>query len=374
MGHSELQPAVKDNGKLEFRILGPLEVSENGRLVELGGRKQRALLASLLLRANEVVSADRLIDELWGETPPPTAAKTLQAHVSRLRHSLNGDGDPTAHLRAPLVTRAPGYLLTIAPGQLDADTFQRLLEDARRNLAEGDATAALEKAERALALWRGPALADFAYESFAQAEIARLGELRLSAQEERIEAELALGRHSQLVAELEPLVAEHPLRERLRGQLMLALYRSDRQAEALQVYQSGRLAFAAELGLEPSQGLQQLERRILEQDPALTPPATPAVSRARPPRRRLAVLGVLVAAVVVGTAAFLFTRGGDPSTPEAAAEVDAADVTLDGSGLVALDPETEAPLAAVPLGTTPATVAVGEGGVWVLDANDRTIS
>ncbi|HEX6020474.1 MAG TPA: BTAD domain-containing putative transcriptional regulator, partial [Solirubrobacter sp.] len=181
--------AVESHGNgMEFRILGPLEVSANGRRVEIGGRKRRALLASLLLHANEVVSADRLIDELWGESPPPTAAKTLQAHVSRLRQSLNGDEDSTAHLRGPLATSGRGYVLKVEPSQLDADSFRHLLEDARRALAEGEPKAAAEKADRALALWRGPALADFAYESFAQAEIARLDELRLSAQEERIEA------------------------------------------------------------------------------------------------------------------------------------------------------------------------------------------
>jgi DNA-binding SARP family transcriptional activator/ABC-type branched-subunit amino acid transport system substrate-binding protein len=353
---------------MEFRILGPLEVSKNGRLVEIGGRKQRALLAALLLHANEVVSPDRLIDELWGETPPPTAAKTLQAHVSRLRRSLNGDEDPAAHLLAPLETRGPGYVLKVEPGQLDADSFQRLLEDARRALAEGEPKAAAEKVERALALWRGPALADLAYESFAQAEIARLDELRLNAQEERIEADLALGRHRELVGELEALVAGHPLRERLRGQLMLALYRSDRQAEALRVYQQGRLALAEELGLEPSQSLQRLERQILEQDPALAAPALPVVSRAARSFWPLFVLGALVLALAAGAVAFLLARDGDPAAPEA------ADVTLDGSGVVAFDPRTDTPLAAIPLGTAPANVAVGEGGVWVLDADDRTIS
>ncbi len=353
---------------MEFRILGPLEVSESGRRIEVGGRKQRALLASLLLHANEVVSPDRLIDELWGETPPPTAGRTLQAHVSRLRKSLNGDEDAAAHLRGPLETRGPGYVLTVEPGQLDADRFQRLLEDARRALARGEPGAAAETAEEALGLWRGPALADFAYESFAQAEIARLDELRLAAEEERIEAGLDLGRHRELVGELEPLIAAHPLRERLRGQLMLALYRSDRQAEALQAYQQGRLALAEELGLEPSQSLQRLERQILEQDPALAAPAAPVVSRAKRRLWPLVILGALVLALAAGAVAFLLGRDGDPAAPEA------ADVTLDGSGVVALDPRTGAPLAALPLGTAPSNIAVGEGGIWVLDADNRTIS
>jgi DNA-binding SARP family transcriptional activator/ABC-type branched-subunit amino acid transport system substrate-binding protein len=353
---------------MEFRILGPLEVSQEGRRVDVGGRKQRALLASLLLHANEVVSQDRLIDELWGDKPPTTAAKTLHAHVSRLRKTLNGDEDSTAHLRGPLETRGPGYVLTIEPGQLDADRFQSLLEDARRALARGEPSAATKNAEEALALWRGPALSDFAYESFAQAEIARLDELHLSAREEWIEAELALGRHRELVGELESLVSDHPLRERLRGQLMLALYRSDRQAEALQAYQQGRLALAEELGLEPSRSLQQLERQILEQDPALVAPAPPAVSRTRRRVWPLVVLGALVLAAAVGAVAFLLARDGDPAAPEV------ADLTLDGSGVVSLEPRTGAPLAAIPLGSAPANVAVGEGAVWVLDADDRTVS
>jgi DNA-binding SARP family transcriptional activator/ABC-type branched-subunit amino acid transport system substrate-binding protein len=353
---------------MEFRILGLLEVSEGGRRVEIGGLKQRALLASLLLHANEVVSADRLMDELWGERPPPTAAKTLQAHVSRLRKSLNGDEDATAHLRGPLTTSGRGYVLKVEPDQLDADMFQRLLGDARRALARGEPGAAAQSAEEALALWRGPALADFAYESFAQAEIARLDELHLSAKEEWIEAELALGLHHELVGELEQLVTDHPLRERLRGQLMLALYRSDRQAEALQVYQQGRLTLAEELGLEPSQSLQRLERQILEHDPALAAPPAPAVSCAARGFWPLVILGALVLALAAGAVAFLLARDGDPAAPEA------ADVTLDGSGVVALDPRTGAPLAAIPLGTAPTNVAVGEGAVWVLDADDRTIS
>ncbi len=352
---------------MEFRILGPLEVSKDGRRVEIGGQKQRILLAALLLHANEVVSPDRLIDELWGETPPPTAAKTLQAHVSRLRRSLNGDEDPAAHLRGPLETRGPGYVLKVEPGQLDADSFQRLLEDARRSLAEGEPHAATDKVERALALWRGPALADFAYESFAQAEIARLDELRLSAQEERIEADLTLGLHRELVGELEQLVDRHPLRERLRAQLMLALYRSDRQAEALQVYQQGRQVLAEELGLEPSQTLQRLERQILEHDPALAAPAPPMVSRGGRRPWPLALLALALAAAL-GTLALVLARDGDPAAS------DGADVTLDGSGVVALDPRTDAPLAAIPLGSAPANVAVGEGGVGVLDADDRTLS
>jgi DNA-binding SARP family transcriptional activator/ABC-type branched-subunit amino acid transport system substrate-binding protein/DNA-binding beta-propeller fold protein YncE len=349
---------------MQFGILGPLEVSDEGRRVEIGGHKQRALLASLLLHANEVVSLDRLIDELWGETPPPTAAKTLQAQVSRLRRSLNGDEEPAAHMLGPLETRGHGYLLKVEPGQVDADRFQGMLEEARRTRAEGKPEEAAEELRRALALWRGPALADFAYESFAQTEIARLDELQLTALEERIEADLALGRHTELIGELEALVARHPLRERLRGQLMLALYRSDRQAEALHVYQEIRLALAEELGLEPSQGLQRLERQILEQDPELAGPAQKL--RARPVRRRarlLVLAGALLLAAAVGAVVVLLLRDGG-----------GAAVTIAGGNAGALDPRTGELLATIPLGTSPTSIAVGEGSVWALDADDRTVS
>jgi DNA-binding SARP family transcriptional activator/ABC-type branched-subunit amino acid transport system substrate-binding protein len=356
---------------MEFRILGPLEVSDEGRPVEIGGHKQRALLASLLLHANEVVSLDRLIDELWGETPPPTAAKTLQVQVSRLRRSLNGDEDPGAHMRGPLQTRGHGYVLTVEPGQVDSDRFQGMLEEARRARAEGKPEEAADELRRALALWRGPALADFAYESFAQTEIARLDELQLTALEERIEADLALGRHTELIGELEALVTRHPLRERLRGQLMLALYRSDRQAEALHVYQEFRLALAGELGLEPSQGLQRLERQILEQDPELAAPAPPRRPGPRPARRRarlLVLAGVLLLAAAVGAIAVLLVRDGGGET------VAGSEETIAGANAGVLDPRTGELLATIPLGTSPTSIAVGEGSVWVLDADDRTVS
>jgi DNA-binding SARP family transcriptional activator/ABC-type branched-subunit amino acid transport system substrate-binding protein/streptogramin lyase len=350
---------------MEFRILGPLEVSDEGRQVEIGGHKQRALLASLLLHANEVVSLDRLIDELWGETPPPTAAKTLQAQVSRLRRSLNGDEDPAAHMRGPLETRGHGYVLKVEPGQVDADRFQGLLEEARRARAEGKPEEAAEELRRALALWRGPALADFAYESFAQAEIARLDELQLTALEERIDADLALGRHAELAAELEALVTRNPLRERLRGQLMLALYRSDRQAEALHAYQEFRLALAEELGLEPSQGLQRLERQILEQDPELAAPARSLAPRPARRRARLLVLaGALLLATAVAAVVVLLVRDGGSETVDSS----------EGGSAGVLDPRTGELLATIPLGTSPTTIAVGEGSVWVLDADDRTVS
>src|SRR5262245_26019321 len=253
---------------MEFRILGPLEVSEGERAIPLGGAKQRALLAILLLHANEVVSTDRLIDELWGAHPPDTAHTALQGYVSRLRKLLGAEA---------VVTRAPGYELLLGGHELDLRRFHSLLDEAR----EANARVAAERLREALALWRGPPLAEFSFESFAQTEIARLAELRLEALEERIEADLALGRHAAAVGELEGLVAQHPLRERLRAQLMLALYRSGRQAEALEAYQDARRVLTEQLGLEPSTSLQDLERKILTHDGSLDlqPVAEPASGR-----------------------------------------------------------------------------------------------
>jgi DNA-binding SARP family transcriptional activator len=272
---------------MDFRILGPLEVDDDGRALELGGARQRALLAILLLRRGQVVSADRLIEDLYGGRPPATAAKSLQAHVSRLRRALA----PGQRLQ----TRGGGYVLEVGEDELDADRCRRLLAEARRELAEGRPEAAAENLAAALGLWRGPPLADVAYEAFAQEEIARLEELRLECREERLEAELALGRHADVTSELEQLVAAHPLRERLRGQLMLALYRAGRQVEALAVYQAGRRALVEELGIDPGRPLQQLERAILNQDPELDligAQASPGRAGGRP--------GRLAAGVFVG--------------------------------------------------------------------------
>jgi len=245
---------------MEFRILGPLEAWDGGRELSLGGPKPRALLAVLLLHANEVVPADRLIDELWGEDSPENAAAALRINVSRLRKALPRD---------VLETRSPGYVAHVEPDSLDLHGFERLVEEGRSLLARGLAADASERLSEALALWRGPALADFAYESFAQTAIARLEEIRLAAVELRIDSDLVLGRHDELVGELEALVGEHPLRERLRRGLMTALYRSGRQAEALEAYQDARRVLVDQLGIEPSTALQELERAILRHDPAL---------------------------------------------------------------------------------------------------------
>jgi len=265
---------------MEFRILGPLEIGDGDRPLRLAGARQRALLALLLLHPNEVVSSDRLIDELWGEESPEKAANALQARVSQLRKALGPVGGEI------LLTRSPGYLLRVEPGELDVEHFELLVGEGRRALVQGDAAGAAETLRAALALWRGPALPDFAYEPFAQGEIARLEEARLVALEERLEADLALGRHGELVGELEALVTAHPLRERLRGQLMLALYRSGRQAEALEAYQETRRVLVEELGIEPSPPLRELHTAILNQEPALaSAPPPPAVGLPAPRAR-----------------------------------------------------------------------------------------
>ena len=228
---------------MDFRILGPLEVLDEDGAVALAGSRQRALLALLLLHANEALTTDRLIDELWGEHPPASAAKTVQVQISRLRKALGDEaGRGSAGL---LVTRAPGYELRLDPDRVDAHRFERLVGEGRRALRRpaGTRRSALDAA---LALWRGQPLADLAYEPFAQREIARLDELRVAALEQLIEAKLALGAHAEVVGRLEALIADHPYRERLRAQLMLALYRSDRQADALQAYQDARRALVEE--------------------------------------------------------------------------------------------------------------------------------
>lgn len=293
---------------MEFRILGPFEVLDGERPLRLAGRRQRALLALLLLHANEVVSSDRLIDEVWGEEPPGTGANALQARVSQLRKALA----PAAG--EILVTRAPGYLLRVEPGELDVERFERLAGEGRRALASGGAATGAKVLREALSLWRGPALADFPYEPFAQGEIARLEEARLACLEQRIEADLALQRHGELVGELEALIGAHPFRERLRGQLMLALYRSGRQAEALAAYQETRRVLVDELGIEPDPVLQRLHQAILNQEPALElaepSRAEPAANEPTPSRETRKTVTVVVSDAV--DAAGL--TGRDPET------------------------------------------------------------
>ena len=252
---------------MDFRILGPLEVLDEGRPIALGGSRQRALLALLLVHANETLTTDRLIDELWGEHPPAKAAKTVQMQLSRLRKALAGEaGNGSAGV---VVTRERGYELVLDPERLDAQRFERLVAEGRSELAADRPERAVAALEGALSLWRGAPLAELAYEPFAQREIARLDDLRATALEALIEAKLALGGHAEVVGQLEALIGEYPYRERLRAQLMLALYRSDRQADALQAYQDARRTLVGELGIEPGERLRELERAILAQDPEL---------------------------------------------------------------------------------------------------------
>jgi class 3 adenylate cyclase/tetratricopeptide (TPR) repeat protein len=235
---------------MDFRVLGSLEAVEGSRALDLGGEKQRILLAALLLDANRVVSADRLTEALWESSPPESAAKALQVYVSHLRKRLGRDR---------IATTVPGYRLQVVEAELDLLRFERLVADGRPR--------------DALALWRGAPLPDLADRPFFQPRVARLEELRLACLEDRVEQDLATGRHTAVIGELEAVVREHPLRERPRSQLMLALYRSGRQAEALEAYQQGRRLLAEELGLEPAESLKELQRRILAHEPSLDAPA-----------------------------------------------------------------------------------------------------
>jgi DNA-binding SARP family transcriptional activator len=269
---------------MEFGILGPLEVREGSRSVPLRGTKQRALLAILLLHANEALSSTRLIDDLWGELAPPTALKALQVHVWRLRRSLaDGERDGAGDL---IATRPGGYEIRLRPGQLDLHRFEELRGEARRALRRRELERASDTLRQALALWRGAPLAEFAAEPFAGAEIARLEDLRVAALQERIDVDLELGRHGQLASELELLIQDHPLRERLREQLMLALYGFGRQAEALAVYRDIRRVLSDELGLEPGTGLQRLQQAILAHDPSLDPVPALQTRQQTPPDAR----------------------------------------------------------------------------------------
>ena len=263
---------------MEFRLLGPLEVLHDGAEVPIRGARQRELLALLLLHAGQVVSSDRLMDALWGESQPAAGATALRVRVSQLRKALGPGG-------GRLLTRAPGYALVVEGGELDLQRFERALDRAAAALAD-DPAAAVDHADTALSLWRGAPLADIAYSSYAQAAIARLEELRAAALELRVEAELALGRHAQVVRELQQLVAEHPLRERLWGQLMLALYRDGRQADALAAYRAARERLVEEIGIEPGPALRALESAILAQDASLAP----GVEETRPRRAVLALV------------------------------------------------------------------------------------
>jgi DNA-binding SARP family transcriptional activator len=300
----------------EFRLLGPLEVVVDGKPLRIAAAKPRALLALLLLNRNRVVPTERLVDELWGDEPPARATKALQVYVSQLRKALGPER---------LVTRPPGYELRVAEGELDVDRFETLAADAR---AADDPKRAAAGLSEALALWRGPALREFRSEAFAESAAARLEDLRLAAVEDRIEAELEAGAAADVVGELEELVAAEPLRERPRELLMLGLYRSGRQADALDLYRRTRELFVDELGIEPGPALRELEQAVLRQDSELRVP--PRRARARPAaepapsRRRWPVLVAVVlalAAIAVAAVALVRDGGGDEAPQRAEADL-----------------------------------------------------
>jgi DNA-binding SARP family transcriptional activator/streptogramin lyase len=322
---------------VEFRILGPLEVVDGAQTIPIRPGKDRAVLALLLLHANAPVSSERLIDELWGEAPPPSAAKILQSSVSRLRRQVGVER---------LETLDRGYVIHAAAEELDATRFEQLLRDGR--------------ARDALVLWRGTPLAGLEDGVFAASAQRRLEELRFDALEQRIDADLAEGRGAELIPELEDLAAGFPFRERLQGQLMRALYSDGRQNDALEVYRRTRAALDDELGLQPSPQLQELERAILRQDSSL-PKARPP---GRPPhRRRRVLLAVLVVGGGSALAAVLLSRG------------HAESVVITRGSVVAIDPATNRVIAAVPLGggAQPGELAGGVGGLWVANAAQQTV-
>ena len=352
---------------LRFLILGPFEVHRDGEPIPLGGRQQRAMLAALTLRANELVSTDRLIDELWPEEPPDTAEHLIHVYVSRLRKALGDDG------RDMLVTRPPGYELQLPSGGSDLDMFEGLVAAAKDG--SGGPQERASKLRDALALWRGPALSDLAWESFARADVTRLNEQRLAVREDLIEFELAAGGTDQ-VPQLKALVGEFPLRERLHRLLMIALYREGRQAEALRAFDDTRRVLAEELGIDPSPELQELHRRVLAQDPTLmaTPLPAPAVEIEQEPspevvpatgartRRRWIVGAVGVAAMLAIAALVVWVIPSDDGSARAA-----------NGGLVRLDNGTGDVADRIDLRGTPSALAVDGDVVWVADRTARTV-
>jgi DNA-binding SARP family transcriptional activator/streptogramin lyase len=332
---------------MEFRILGPLEVVDGGHAVALQRGKQLALLAYFLLHPNELVSADRLIDALWGERPPPTAAKILQNAVSQLRRALGEDR---------IVTQPPGYRFLLESGELDLHRFEELAQQGR---LKHDAQALRD----ALAIWRGEPLSNLRDEPFAQHAARRLEEARLSVLEDRIDADLAAGRDAVLVPELEQLISREPLRERPYGQLMLALYRDGRQAEALETYQRARKMLSQEVGLQPGPQLQELERRMLNQDPALAPTRP---SGAIPSLRRNRRFFLLAGSTLVGVAALalgLVLTSGDAKSP----------VVVPDS-LVKIDPKTNKVVDVIRVGRLPVATALAGDFVWVINTADSTLT
>lgn len=374
---------------MEFRLLGPVEAVRGDHALPVGGPKARALLALLLLHANEVVSRDRLLEALWPGRAPGSTEHSLDVQVSRLRKAFEPD--------ELVLTRSGGYVLEVDPEQVDASRFETLLEAGRRSNAAGRSEEAVGALQAALGLWRGNALGDLAYEDFARSDVERLEELRLVAVEEHAEAELALGGHDTLVPKLEALIAKHPLRERLRGQLMIALYRANRQAEALRVYSDTRTLLVEELGIEPGPALRALEQGILRQDPSLELPKQAAETR----RRRVVGAGTLVLAGAVVALVVGLTRGGTEGA-DALARADSNVLISASSGelvheasvrgtvrvafghgslwsisasgeLTRVDPATGVVVGTLGLGVEPAGLAVGEGSVWVTGSHSPTL-
>ena len=350
---------------MEFRVLGPLEVWDAGAELAVHGRA-RAVLALLLVDAGRVVSSDRLIDELWGERAPASAANMLQGYVSDLRKALTGTGTADRLL----VTRPPGYSLRIEPAQVDASRFEQLVREAERFFESGAVQAAHESLSKALGLWRGHAFADVPSSPGIDAEIARLDELRLTATERRSEAALALDRVGEATAELERLVREHPYRERLREHLMLALYRGGRQADALDVYRDGRRRLVEDMGIEPGARLQVLQRAILSHDRSLDRPVESAPDEGSRPRRltRRKLLGSVAVGAAAAAAGLAASRRGDGAAEETPA------VRVRPHSVAIVDPETNSVVRNVAVGQWPGAVAAGAGSVWVANSGADTIS
>jgi DNA-binding SARP family transcriptional activator/streptogramin lyase len=372
---------------VEYRILGPLEVVDEGEPVPLGRLKERLVLAILLLHANEFVSRERLIDELWGVAPPPTARKAVNVYVSKLRKTLTRNGDD------PIATADGGYRLGVDDDELDVSRLRQLLATARERASAGELEAAAELLRDALGLWRGPTLAGLLLESRGRDEIAQLDEFRLTALMDRIDCDLALGRHEEVLGELHVLVGEHPLRERLRAQQMLALYRADRQAEALDAYQQARHDLMDELGIEPSESLQRLQQGILRHDPALEAPtgtaaangATPAptpVDDAAPAalprrsrsrrlalrRRYLVVAGLAALAAAAASVTVLSTSGSGPKPPS-------SPVSYVGSNnLASIDPTTGKFVVDPGGGVKPGPMALVGNRLWIVTRGSGTIT
>ena len=390
---------------MEFLVLGPLEVRDGASPLPLGGAKQRAMLAILLLHRGQVVGTDALVDALWGERPPETAQTALHGLVSNLRKLLGQE---------LIVTQPPGYLVRLGSHRLDLDRFEALAQAGLRALEQGDASQAATSLGTALELWRGPPLGDVRDIPLVEPEIRRLEERRSAVLEGRIEADLALGRAAELVGELESLVAREPFRERLRGQLMVALYRSGRQAQALEVYREGRSTLVGEVGIEPSAGLQELHRAMLRQDPSLTgesrngpgtsaahePPA-PAEPASRPSARLIAGTIGAIAVTAAGVAAIAFTAGSERRPVRLSADavglvqhgrlaharsLDSAPAALaaGGNAIWVADPEKQSVSRLDPgnldvrqtisVGSAPSALAVGRGAVWVANGLDGTVS